>query len=416
MGEKGKTGAWEQIGIGVGTSVLSDVLGGALGGLFTNKKKMMQRALEAQKLLNEQAAELNYQYGEKAAQNAYNRQMQMYERSYKDQSYGAMRQQMENAGLNVGLMYGGSASGGGSGSMSGAPQGQTGGAIAGEASSILSMEIAARQLKLQEAATMAQNIKTYAEAAEIKSRKEKNEAETGKTGAEQKQIETATQQAKESFEWVLENLKEGAKGTWLDNAAKQFNMEVDNFDEKKTISSEKFGDLTIKARGIFNQQTISKAIEAAAKKDDVEGANMLRAVEAAYQSEKTRWVATEVFTAVRLANVAETNANTERLKVKIQEYLAKSQVKLNDATITRIAHATILQAKGLELEATKAWAEIEALKETTEFNTGGWAKAKIVLQGIGAMGGIAADVATKGGYSKAKAVQKGLERDFDQPW
>ena len=68
----------------------------------------------------------DYQYGEKAAENAYNRQLAMYQRSYEDQSYKAMVEQMEDAGLSVGLMYGGSGSGGGAGAMSGAPKGDTG--------------------------------------------------------------------------------------------------------------------------------------------------------------------------------------------------------------------------------------------------------------------------------------------------
>ena len=40
---------------------------------------------------------------------------------------------MEDAGLSVGLMYGGSGSGGAGGATTGAPQGETGGAEAGQA-------------------------------------------------------------------------------------------------------------------------------------------------------------------------------------------------------------------------------------------------------------------------------------------
>ena len=109
---------------------ISSTVGGAFSGI--GRKKREQRQLKMQKELNEQVAQLNYDYGEKSAENAYARQMEMYERSYEDQSYSAMRQQMEDAGLSVGLMYGGNGSGGGQGSTVGAPQGATGGATSGQ--------------------------------------------------------------------------------------------------------------------------------------------------------------------------------------------------------------------------------------------------------------------------------------------
>lgn len=48
-----------------------------------------------------------------AADKAYERQMELYERAYKDESYANRVKQMKDAGLNVGLMYSGGAGGGG---------------------------------------------------------------------------------------------------------------------------------------------------------------------------------------------------------------------------------------------------------------------------------------------------------------
>ena len=123
---------------GLGNGLGSGLVGAGLGllgsiGQGRRQKKAIEAQKKAQMELNEQAAELNYQYGEKAAENAYNRQLAMYQRSYEDQSYKAMVGQMEDAGLSIGLMYGGNGSGGGAGAMSGAPKGDTGGAIAGQA-------------------------------------------------------------------------------------------------------------------------------------------------------------------------------------------------------------------------------------------------------------------------------------------
>ena len=97
---------WDSVKEIGGSVIKGGLTSGLIGGitsLFGGDKKQ----LEMQKELNEQAARLNYEYGEMAAENAYKRQLAMYERSYQDQSYSAMRKQMEDAGLSVGLMYGG---------------------------------------------------------------------------------------------------------------------------------------------------------------------------------------------------------------------------------------------------------------------------------------------------------------------
>lgn len=101
--------------IGAGTSMLSSI-GGALG--IGNKKQ-----IRTQKELNQNAAELNYSYGEKAAENAFGRQMEMYNRSYQDESPAAKKKQLEDAGLSVGLMYSQGGGMGGAGTATTAPQG-----------------------------------------------------------------------------------------------------------------------------------------------------------------------------------------------------------------------------------------------------------------------------------------------------
>lgn len=93
---------------GIG-SIISGGLG-LLGGLFKrnnnglkNQQKLMQQAWEYEK----EGMGLQYNYGQQAADAEYKRNLQM----WKDTNFGAQRQEMENAGLSVGLMYG---NGGGS--------------------------------------------------------------------------------------------------------------------------------------------------------------------------------------------------------------------------------------------------------------------------------------------------------------
>ena len=67
---------------------------------------------------------------------------------------------MKEAGLSVGLMYGGNGSGGGAGAMSGAPKADTGGAVAGQAANaaaLMEVENQRKALALQQA-SMAKDI------------------------------------------------------------------------------------------------------------------------------------------------------------------------------------------------------------------------------------------------------------------
>lgn len=105
-------------------SPLSGIISGA-SGILNMLGVGRKRQIRQQKEMVENAAQINYKYGEMAAKNAFERQQVLYNRSYQDQSYANKVAQMDAAGLSPGLMYGGGgASGGGSGSTTGAPMGQ----------------------------------------------------------------------------------------------------------------------------------------------------------------------------------------------------------------------------------------------------------------------------------------------------
>lgn len=135
-----------------------------------NSYKNMAKQRYQQNELNEQAAKTNFNWGEKAADSAFARQMQAYERTLIEESPEAMVKRYKAAGLNPALMYEGG--GGQIGSMSAAPQAETGGAQAGQADSPAQMQMAsanklrigleAAQLQSQIALTQAQteNIRT----------------------------------------------------------------------------------------------------------------------------------------------------------------------------------------------------------------------------------------------------------------
>lgn len=93
---------------------LSGIMGSAAGilNLFGIGRK---KQIRQQKEMVENAAKINYKYGEMAAENAFERQQVLYNRTYQDQSYANKVAQMDAAGLSPGLMYGGGGASGGGG-------------------------------------------------------------------------------------------------------------------------------------------------------------------------------------------------------------------------------------------------------------------------------------------------------------
>lgn len=198
------------------TGGLASGVTGLIGGLISGIgwKKKLNKQVEAQQKLNEQAAALNYEYGEKAAENAFARQLQMYERSYEDQSYAAMRKQMEDAGLSVGLMYGGSGNGGAGGATSGAPQGETGGAVAGQAPN--AAEIAALGIQQQQIGLALANQRAEINLKEAQAEEVKVRAEEARKNAGLIAEQTITERQKR--EPMIDSLKEDVQNKAAERA------------------------------------------------------------------------------------------------------------------------------------------------------------------------------------------------------
>lgn len=253
-----------------GNGIVGSALGGVgktIGGIFgsigagARMRKNIKAQEEAQMRLNEQAAKLNYQYGEEAANNAFERQMKMYERSYKDQSYEAMRKQMEEAGLSVGLMYGGSGAGGAGGATSGAPMGATGGAEAGNAGTVVAAAME-QELGLQriglEIASLKQDIENKEKTgANIDASTEnlKEDSALKKEDAALKKAQTATEN--DTRKLKVKKLFEETKGTWIENARKLYEDRFENTPHEKRgmkIADAIFGEHTIVGERLRSQE------------------------------------------------------------------------------------------------------------------------------------------------------------------
>lgn len=309
----------------IGSSAISAGIGtglGLIGGIGAGKRqrKAIEAQKNAQKELNEQAAQLNYEFGEKAAENAYQRQLAMYQRSYEDQSYQAMVKQMENAGLSVGLMYGGNGSGGGAGAMSGAPKADTGGAIAGQAANaaaLMEVENQRKSLALQQA-SMAKDIQLKDAEIELK------EKEADKAGKEALYTEALTE-----TEDILRNAKahrefwEG-RLNWIENLRKQFeDITTPSEDGELNATEDMYGNYEIISKAIGTASKAASVLKVIAETGTEEQRKVAIAAEAALTNEKVKGYWKELEVAIKNANseaiiAAATKLNSETNRMDIE--------------------------------------------------------------------------------------------------
>lgn len=242
-----------------------------------------RRQVEQQKEMMENAAQINYKYGEMAARNAFERQQVLYNRTYQDQSYANQVAQMDAAGLSPGLMYGkGGAGGGGAGSTTGAPMGATGATGAGSAADPnmqLQALMSLRQVRMSER-------KNEAEIKLLNTQAKALEAEAGKNQEE-------TQSIIEKRLWqVKQEMFEGWKG-FIDTANQLWDQMIKWQPTKKTtidgkeieipkyfeIEDDKFGKI------VFGEESFQGDMMKA-EKQILEGTAAIKTLESIYADEK----------------------------------------------------------------------------------------------------------------------------------
>ena len=242
-----------------------------------------RRKIREQKEMAENAAKINYKYGEMAAENAFERQQVLYNRTYQDQSYANQVAQMDAAGLSPGLMYGkGGAGGGGAGSTSGAPMGATGATGAGSAADPnmqLQALMSLRQVRMSERKNEAEIklLNTQAEALEAEANKNQEETQSiiekrlwqvkqemfeGWTGF----INTANQLWDQMIKW------QPTKKTTIDGKE----VEIPKYFE---IEDDKFGKI------VFGEESFQGDMMKA-EKQILEGTAAIKTLESIYADEK----------------------------------------------------------------------------------------------------------------------------------
>lgn len=320
-------------------SPLSGIIGGASGILNTlgvGRKKQIKQ----QKEMVENAAQINYKYGEMAAENAFERQQVLYNRTYQDQSYSNQVAQMDAAGLSPGLMYGkGGGGGGGAGSTTGAPMGATGASGAGSAADPnmqLQALMSLRQVRMSER-------KNEAEINLLNTQAEALKAEAGKNKEE-------TQSIIEKRLWqVKQEMFEGWKG-FIDTANQLWDQMIKWQPTKKTtidgkeieipkyfeIEDDKFGKI------VFGEESFQGDMMKA-EKQILEGTAAIKTLESIYADEKLS------------AEIKKINADACSAMAQAAYFYAAGE--------TQKAEAKVLEAKKRTEEAT---ADLRELQYWTE--------------------------------------------------
>lgn len=320
-------------------SPLSGIIGdtsGILNILGIGRKKQIRQ----QKEMAENAAKINYKYGEMAAENAFERQQVLYNRTYQDESYANQVAQMDAAGLSPGLMYGkGGGGGGGAGSTTGAPMGATGATGAGSAADPnmqLQALMSLRQVRMSER-------KNEAEIKLLNTQAKALEAEAGKNQEEtQSIIEKRLWQVKQEMFEGWKDFINTANQLW-DQMIKWQPTKKMTIDGKEIeipkyfeIEDDKFGKI------VFGEESFQGDMMKA-EKQILEGTAAIKTLESIYADEK---LSTEI---------KKINADACSAMAQAAYYYAAGE--------TQKAEAKVLEAKKRTEEAT---ADLRELQYWTE--------------------------------------------------
>lgn len=258
----------------------------------------LKREEKSKKRLMDYEAQLN----EQAAQNAFGRTKELYRQSYLDNTYQNKVQQMEDAGLSVGLMYGGGGgAGGGGGSTTAQAQGGTGPQSANGGAEIAMLGLQAKSVEAE-----VQLKKAQAEEAEARAAAER--ASTSKT-------EEETETTKQIRQYLVENERQAGIAKWLANKIQEYWLENDTQSgEVQLWKNSKLEETAVITPWSQEGQTAMWGLlkTAAEAEESTEGAN-LNAAMAALNDERKKWYFMEVITNMVQANAHETEAAAKKL-------------------------------------------------------------------------------------------------------
>ena len=319
---------------------LSGVIGSAAG-ILNTLGVGRKRQIRQQKEMAENAAKINYKYGEMAAENAFERQQVLYNRTYQDQSYANKVAQMDAAGLSPGLMYGkGGGGGGGAGSTTGAPMGATGAAGAGSAAdpnAQLQALMSLRQMRMSERKNEAEINLLDTQANALKAEADKDREET--TSIIEKRLWEVKQEMFKGWKDFIDT----ANQLW-DQMVKWQPTEKTTIDGKEIeipryfeIEDDKFGKI------VFGEESFQGDMMTA-EKQILEGTAAIKTLESIYADEKLS------------AEIKKINADACSGMAQAAYYYAAGETQKAEAKILEVKKRT--EEATADLRELQYWTEI----------------------------------------------------------
>lgn len=289
---------------GIGSAISGGVVSGGLGllnniGANRRARKQLEQQEAAQKRLNEHGAELNYQYGEMAADAAHQRSLGLLEAETEANSYVNQVADAKEAGLSVGLLYGGGPGGTG-GSAGGGAQGGGAGNQKGAAPDYLEVE-AIKQARKQAHADL---MKSINEGRLVVAEKEKVETET-------EEIKSNIDTSNELTPFQKELLREQATAILIENIRKDWENlggrnKIGDFKDMDYTSKELGRYIRINEGSIFDKRTAEEVAEISSR---IEGNKAL----AGLNTEKKKGYWAELMNATAIADSEEIKAAAIKL-------------------------------------------------------------------------------------------------------
>lgn len=323
--------------ISSGASGIIGSASGILNMLGIGRKKQIRQ----QKEMAENAAKINYKYGEMAAENAFERQQVLYNRTYQDQSYANQVAQMDAAGLSPGLMYAkGGAGGGGAGSTTGAPMGATGATGAGAAAdpnAQLQALMSLRQVRMNERKNEAEINLLNTQAEALKAEAGKNKEET--TSIIEKRIWQVKQEMFEGWKDFIDTANQlwdqmvkwqPTKKTTIDGKE----IEIPKYFE---IEDDKFGKI------VFGEESFQGDMMTA-EKQILEGTAAIKTLESIYADKKLS------------AEIKKINADACSGMAQAAYYYAAGETQKAEAKMLEVKKRT--EEATAELRELQYWTEI----------------------------------------------------------
>lgn len=277
------------------TAMQNDAVGQGINGMISSGFNKLGDKLGISQLAREQKyarqnMQMQFDFNEKAAENAFERTKEMYERQYQDSTAANKRQQLEDAGLSVGLMYGGGGAGGGGGVPAATPQAQGGmGLLNAHEERTLAQEGAATRL------TAAQ-----AKLAEAQADKAKEE----------------TQTEKELRKYAVETARQKGITQWIQNKITEYFMDEHEEDEPEEYWwNHRLEEGTwFHPRSVEGQKNFAEALNAWLDAEEKAGAANASNARAALDTERKKYYFMEMIAAMTSANAAKTVALSKKIE------------------------------------------------------------------------------------------------------